>query len=84
MPLSSSWTRTLDSQSRNSGSSPDSGTTHAGVAEWVDAPDSKSGPRKRVWVRVPPSVLYSPLAELGRRGGLKIPWPVMVVRVRVP
>jgi hypothetical protein len=23
----------------------------------ADAPDSKSGPRKRVWVQVPPSVL---------------------------
>ena len=73
MPLSSSWPRTLDSQSRNSGSSPDSGTTHAGVAEWVDAPDSKSGPRKRVWVRVPPSVLYSPLAESVDAGDLKSP-----------
>jgi hypothetical protein len=27
---------------------------HAGVAELVDAPDSKSGDRKIVWVRVPP------------------------------
>src|SRR5215210_8697452 len=27
---------------------------HAGVAELVDAPDSKSGGRKVVWVRVPP------------------------------
>ena len=43
MPLSSSWPRTLDSQSRNSGSSPDSGTTHAGVAELVDASDLSSG-----------------------------------------
>ncbi len=25
----------------------------------ADAPDSKSGPRKRVWVQVPPSVLYA-------------------------
>src|SRR5271166_1418610 len=25
----------------------------------ADAPDSKSGPRKRVWVQVPPSVLYT-------------------------
>lgn len=73
MPLSSSWPRTLDSQSRNSGSSPDSGTTHAEVAEWVDAPDSKSGPHKRVWVRVPPSVLYSPLAEWEVAGDLKSP-----------
>jgi hypothetical protein len=26
----------------------------AGVAELADAPDSKSGSRKRVWVRFPP------------------------------
>ena len=26
----------------------------------ADAPDSKSGPRKRVWVQVPPSVLRRP------------------------
>ena len=25
----------------------------------ADAPDSKSGPRKRVWVQVPPSVVYT-------------------------
>jgi hypothetical protein len=30
---------------------------HAGVAELVDAPDSKSGGRKVVWVRVPPPAL---------------------------
>ena len=28
----------------------------AGVAELADAPDSKSGDRKVVWVRVPPPV----------------------------
>ena len=56
MPLSSSWPRTLDSQSRNSGSSPDSGTTHAGVAELVDAPDSKSGGSNVLRVRFSPAL----------------------------
>jgi hypothetical protein len=32
---------------------------HAGVAELVDAPDSKSGGRKVVWVRVPPPALLN-------------------------
>lgn len=59
MPLSSSWPRTLDSQSRNPGSNPGGGTTLAAVAESVDAPDSKSGTRKSVWVRVPPAVLFT-------------------------
>jgi hypothetical protein len=30
-----------------------------GCAVVADAPDSKSGPRKRVWVQVQPSVLYT-------------------------
>src|SRR5579871_6750169 len=35
----------------------------AEVAESADAPDSKSGPRKGVWVQVPPSVLARKTAE---------------------
>lgn len=31
---------------------------YAGVAELADAPDSKSGSRKGVWVRLPPSVPF--------------------------
>lgn len=31
---------------------------HAGVAEQADAPVSKTGPLRGVWVRVPPSVPY--------------------------
>ena len=37
---------------------------HAGVAELVDAPDSKSGDRKIVWVRVPPPALLTKLPLL--------------------
>ena len=29
----------------------------------ADVPDSKSGPRKRVWVQVPPSVLNSVISS---------------------
>lgn len=38
----------------SAGSSPAACTTHARVAELADAPDSKSGSRKGVRVRVPP------------------------------
>jgi hypothetical protein len=36
----------------------------------ADAPDSKSGPRKGVWVQVPPSVLYNvrTYGDQGERG----------------
>ena len=42
-----------------------SGTTQAEVAELVDAPDSKSGARKGVGVRFPPSALR-PAVSIGR------------------
>ncbi len=38
----------------------------AEVAKSVDAPDSKSGGVKPVWVQVPPSVWFSFLTVLGR------------------
>jgi hypothetical protein len=37
---------------------------YAEVAELADAPDSKSGARKGVWVRFPPSALQTRLATL--------------------
>ena len=40
---------------------------HAGVVELVDAPDSKSGPRKGVWVQVPPPAPPSPLRSIASR-----------------
>src|SRR3979409_2278909 len=51
----------------------------------ADAPDSKSGPRKGVWVQVPPSVLgsYSPLHSLEQAlehaAGADRLWPLQVV-----
>ena len=39
---------------------PLTGQVPAGVAELVDAPDSKSGFFTEVWVRVPPSVFAAP------------------------
>ena len=41
-------------------------SAQAEVAELADAPDSKSGPRKGVWVRVPPSAICN-LRKVGRR-----------------
>ena len=41
----------------------------AGVAELADAPDSKSGSRKRVWVRFPPPASANTKAKEYLNGG---------------
>ena len=46
----------------------------AGVAELADAPDSKSGSRKRVWVRFPPPAYFTPMPQLlPARSGSNLP-----------
>ncbi len=42
------WTKSLKSTSNRS---------QPNIRQVADVPDSKSGPRKRVWVQVPPSLL---------------------------
>lgn len=71
MPLSSSWPRTLDSQSRNSGSSPDSGTTHAGVAELGRRARLKIWSSKEGVGSSPTFGTLLSLGGMGRRGGLR-------------